>query len=279
MANSDSTILLASFPHATVNKPTLLLHRQILTLFHELGHAIHYLVGATRYAATYGTSASPDFVEVPSKMLENWCWDASILQRLSKHYTSLSPGYLTSWKGKHPEAKTPEDKASLELLQEFVKGRENNLAFLTLKQIWLAEFDIAIHSAKNPSEVENMNLSEMYNRLRYQITGLQGPDIYGEGMHKWGCGQARFSHMFGDFYAAGYYCYAVASVYSVDLIKAGFGEDLMNQAKGRKYRELVVGRGGSRCAMEFLEEFLGRKPGSASFASLIQMSDRTQLQG
>ncbi|KAH7403115.1 putative zinc metallo proteinase [Cadophora sp. MPI-SDFR-AT-0126] len=261
-----SAVLVMSVQRPTPTKPTLLRHRNVVTMFHELGHGIHCLVGRTRYAETYGTKTSRDFVEIPSRMLENFCWDPVILQNLSKHYTHLSPEYMASWKGENPGELEPPEKAPIELLEKLGASRRVTLAPLTQRQIAFAKFDMAIHSVSS-EEAKYMNAGEMYNRIRNECTGLLGLEIE-SGDFGWGSGHSRFSHMFGG-YDAGYYTYVIASVYSSDLYQTRFAEDPMNGEEGRRYRKLVLGRGGSRAEMELLEEYLGRQPNGDAFAKAI----------
>lgn len=157
---------MASINPPTSTKPTLLRHVNVETLFHELGHGIHYLVGQTRFARFYGTRTTRDFVEIPSKMLENWCWKQSILQALSFHYSYLSHDFLSIWNEENPEGKRPDEKAPLELMESISKTRNLNIAFTTLRQLHLSLFDITIHSALSRDEAERMDLGEIYNRLR-----------------------------------------------------------------------------------------------------------------
>lgn len=77
-----SALLAISIQELTATKPTLVRHRSVVTMFHELGHGIHCLVGRTRFAETYGTKTSRDFVEIPNPMLENFCWDPCGSQKL-----------------------------------------------------------------------------------------------------------------------------------------------------------------------------------------------------
>ncbi|KAG4442904.1 hypothetical protein IFR05_001608 [Cadophora sp. M221] len=261
-----SALLVMSIQRPTATKPTLVRHRSVVTMFHELGHGIHCLVGRTRYAETYGTKTSRDFVEIPSRMLENFCWDPAILQNLSKHYSHLSSEYMTSWKAENPSVPEPPSKAPMELLQKLGASHKMTLAPLTQRQISFVKFDMAVHSASS-EEAKAMNPGVTYNRIRHESTGLFGPETEGAG-YGWGFGHSRFSHMFGG-YDAGYYTYVIASVYSSDLYQTRFAKDPINEEEGRRYRRLVLGRGGSRPEMEFLEEYLGRMPNGDAFAKAI----------
>ncbi|KAH7336587.1 metallopeptidase MepB [Rhexocercosporidium sp. MPI-PUGE-AT-0058] len=261
-----SALLVMSIQRPTATKPTLVRHRSVVTMFHELGHGIHCLVGRTKYSETYGTKTSRDFVEIPSRMLENFCWDPVILQNLSRHYSHLSPEYMESWKAENPSEPEPPVKASLELLQKLGASHKVALAPLTQRQISYVKFDMTIHSVTS-KEAKTLSPGITYNRIRHESTGLFGPETEGAG-YEWGSGHSRFSHMFGG-YDAGYYTYVIASVYSSDLYQTCFAKDPMNGEEGRRYRKLVLGRGGSRPEMEFLEEYLGRKPNGDAFAKAI----------
>ncbi|EKD18132.1 uncharacterized protein L3040_007689 [Drepanopeziza brunnea f. sp. 'multigermtubi'] len=262
-----STTLVMSVQQPTLSKPTLVRHKVIVTMFHELGHGIHALVGRTRFAETSGTRVAKDFVELPSRMLENFCWDPVILQRLSRHYSHLSPEYMKTWKCENPTEQEPPEKAPLELLKKLTATNKVTLAPLTQRQLSFASFDMAVHSVSS-DEAKTLDPGETYNRLRREITGLYGPELGPEG-YRWGFGHSRFSHMFGG-YDAGYYTYVISSVYSSDLYQTKFASNPMDGEEGRKYRKVILNRGGSRPEMELLEEYLGRKPNGAAFAKAIE---------
>ena len=189
--------LVASFPSA---QPTLLRHHQVVTLFHELGHVIHYLVGRTQFASTYGTGTAHDFVEMPSKMLERWCWTPSILHSLASHYTHHSEQDREAYLSLHGQL--PDEKPPVELLDRLVASQAVDQACLIQNQLYLARFDLAVHDNNTESDI-----SSLYNRLRNECTSLVGPESHGQGF-RWGSGQARFQHIFQQ-YAAGYYCYTL----------------------------------------------------------------------
>ena len=198
-----STLLLTSFPAPTFGKPTFLRQRNVKTIFHELGHSIHDLVGQTRFAPSSGTAVTQDFVEIPSKMLENWCWDPSILHSLSKHYSCLSPEYKSAWNAGNPEAVQPPEKAPLEQLEKFAKTRNMRWGSRTRGLLATAKFDLLIHGAKNIEDAEKMDLGEIYQRVRREVMGLYAVD--GD---NWGAEHARSEHLFQG-YDAGHYSYVM----------------------------------------------------------------------
>lgn len=258
-----ATALVCNFSKPTATKPSLLKHDEVVTLFHELGHGIHDLVGRTKFSRFHGTSVVRDFVEAPSQMLENWCWTPSQLKGLSKHY------------------KTGESITD-ELIEKLIKTKHVNDALFNLRQLHFGIFDITVHTPKDHEEVKNMKVSELYNDLRTEIAGLKGPEALGEPRYvpsllfqyfcsmklthisNWGNGQATFGHLIGG-YDAGYYGYLSSQVYSADMFHSVFAKDPMSATEGRRYRHMVLEKGGSQDEMKTLTDFLGREPSTEAF--------------
>lgn len=240
----SATALVCNFSKPTPNKPSLLKHDEVTTLFHELGHGIHDLAGRTQYSRFHGTSTVRDFVEAPSQMLENWCWTPSQLKALSSHYQTNEP--------------IPDD-----LIEKQISTKHVNDALFNLRQLHFGIYDMTIHTPESHEALEKMDFSKLYNQLRAEICGLKGPEELGEGFN-WGNGQATFGHLMGG-YDAGYYGYLSSEVYSTDMFHSVFKKDPMNGKEGRRYRHTILERGGSRDEMSILEEFLGRKPSPEAF--------------
>jgi metallopeptidase MepB len=156
-----ATALVCNFSKPTPKKPSLLKHDEVVTLFHELGHGIHDLAGRCRYARFHGTSTVRDFVEAPSQMLENWCWTPKQLKSLSGHYET--------------GVKIPDD-----LIEKLVSTKHVNDALFNLRQLHFGLFDMAVHTPKSHEEIENMDISKLYNELRVEISGMKGPEALGE---------------------------------------------------------------------------------------------------
>lgn len=259
-----ATALVCNFSKPTEKKPSLLKHDEVVTLFHELGHGIHDLAGRCTYSRFHGTSTVRDFVEAPSQMLENWCWTPSQLKALSNHYETG-------------------EKIPDELIEKQISTKHVNDALFNLRQLHFGIFDMTVHSPNTHEELENMDFSAIYNDLRTQIAGLDGPEALGEPRYvffsnlvfqlshpltapqsNWGNGQSTFGHLIGG-YDAGYYGYLSSEVYSTDMFYSVFKKDPMNGKEGRRYRHTVLERGGSQDEMITLEQFLGRKPSSDAF--------------
>jgi metallopeptidase MepB len=262
------TSLVCNFSKPTKTKPSLLKHDEVVTLFHELGHGIHDLVSRTKYSTFHGTSTVRDFVEAPSQMLENWCWTPSQLKSLSKHYSFLSPSYTEAYKELQEKEKPgvmlrTSETIPDELVANLIKTRHANGALFNLRQLHFGIFDMTIHEPASHKAAEELDIAELYNKLRHELTGFSGPEDVGAGWH-WGNGQATFGHLMGG-YDAGYYGYLSSQVYSTDMFYSVFKKNPMNGTEGRRYRHTVLEKGGSQEEMTTLEQFLGRKPSNEAF--------------
>lgn len=156
-----ATALVCNFSKPTPKKPSLLKHEEVVTLFHELGHGIHDLAGRVKFSRFHGTSTVRDFVEAPSQMLENWCWTPGQIKSLSGHFETGE--------------KIPDD-----LVQKLVATKNVNGALFNLRQLHFGIFDMAVHGPKSHEEVENLNPSKLYNELRAELVGFDGPETQGE---------------------------------------------------------------------------------------------------
>jgi metallopeptidase MepB len=203
-----ATALVCNFSKPTPKKPSLLKHDEVVTLFHELGHGIHDLVSRTTYSRFHGTNTVRDFVEAPSQMLENWCWTPSQLKSLSKHYSYISPEFAATWQesgtnqGKKPTETIPDD-----VINSIIKTKHVNDALFNLRQLHFGIFDMTVHEPASHDAIKALEVSETYNRLRNEISKIDGPQATGsEAKWDWGHGEATFGHLIGG-YDAGYYGY------------------------------------------------------------------------
>lgn len=180
-----ATALVCNFSKPTPKKPSLLKHDEVVTLFHELGHGIHDLVSRTIYSRFHGTSTVRDFVEAPSQMLENWCWNPNQLKALSRHYSTISPEYEAAWREQANSEDKPSEQLPDELIQNLIKTKHVNDALSNLRQLHFGIFDMSVHEPASHADAEVLDETEFYNKLRTEITPLDGPEIFGEGYH-WG---------------------------------------------------------------------------------------------
>jgi metallopeptidase MepB len=241
-----STVLICNFSKPKKDKPSLLKHEELVVLFHELGHGIHNLASRTKYSRYHGISVARDFVEAPSQMLENWCWIPSVLRRLSKHY-------------KTGEA-MPDD-----LIEKQISVQHQNEALANLQQLYIGIFDMLVHTPETHEEAEFLAVraSELHNELRASIWGLQGLEAYGA-KSDWSSAAAAIGHLFKG-YDAGYYGYLSSQVYSADMFYSSFKNNPLDGKEGRRYRHMVLEKGGSQDEMKTLMDFLGREPDAEAF--------------
>jgi len=177
-----------------------------------------------------------DFVEAPSQMLENWCWQTSILERLTKHYQTC--------------ASLPGD-----MLQSMIRAKHVNVAFGSLRQIYLSRLDMDIHGPEPPKSADE--LQELVDKLRPSITLVQNPP--GNNMLR------TFGHLMNQ-YSASYYGYMWAEVLSADMFATRFEkEGVMNPEVGMGYRKMVLAPGGTHDITDHLALFLGREPNNEAF--------------
>ncbi|OWB78197.1 hypothetical protein B5S32_g2385 [[Candida] boidinii] len=230
------TSLVCNFSKPTKEKPSLLKHDEVTTFFHELGHGIHDLLGKTTYSRFSGTSVSWDFVECPSQMLEYWTWSANELKGLSSHYLE-------------PSKKLPDD-----LIDSLVKSKNVNGALFNLRQLHFGLFDMTLHTS---STGEDVDILKAWNEMREEIALVSNGGISTKGF-------GSFGHLLGG-YASGYYGYLWSQVFAADIFYSKFKADPMSTESGLQYRDIILGRGGSREEMENLEDLLKRKPNSDAF--------------
>ena len=181
-----ATALVCNFTPSSKTKPSLLKHEEVTTLFHELGHGIHDLVGKTVYSRFHGTDVVRDFVEAPSQMLENWCWTPGQLKSLSHHYSHLSPEFEKTWRETTgADAKQPDKELPDDLIEKLVKSKHVNDALFNLRQLHFGIFDMTVYQPEDHKQVEEWKYEELYNRLGWEIQGLDSPKQLGEGWD-WG---------------------------------------------------------------------------------------------
>jgi thimet oligopeptidase len=222
--------LICNFPSPTKDKPSLLAHSDVETLFHEFGHAMHSIMTRANYGRFSGTSVPGDFVEAPSQMLENWVWDKKVLDSFAADY------------------RDPSKKIPAEILAKLLEAKMATEGTRYRRQISFALMDMALHTqihdtnAKDALPLSNEVLSENF------IPRL--PDT---------ATVAYFGHLMG--YDAGYYGYAWADAIAADMATAfaQAPEGYFDQTAGRRLRAEVYEPGDSRDVNVSIEKFLGRQ--------------------
>ncbi len=220
----------ANFTKPTPDAPSLLRHSEVVTFFHEFGHVLHQTLTRTKYLEFSGSQTERDFVEAPSQMLEHWVWSEEVLGRFARHHQTGEP--LPS-----------------ELLQAMVRAKNVSSGIKELRQMFFARYDLALHSPGFDGDTTRA-VREMY-----PITGFP----YAEGTHF----QSGFGHLFG--YDAGYYGYLWSRVFGDDMFTCFEQRGVFDRDTGRRYRTLILERGGSVDGDVLVRDFLGRDPNMDAF--------------
>lgn len=223
--------MLCNFSKPTEDKPALLEHSEVETLFHEFGHVMHNICSRVDMAMFCGTSVARDFVEAPSQMLENWVWEKEPLSLMSEHYKTKEP--------------IPD-----EMLVKLSASRAANAGFVNIRQVALATYDQTIHTQ------DKVDSAAIYAKIQKEITGFEAvPETNMP---------ASFGHL-GGGYDAQYYGYLWSEVFSMDMFATRFAGKVMDGEIGREYRRAILQRGNTSDASELLKEFLGREPNNKAF--------------
>ncbi len=177
-------------------------------MFHELGHAIHDVVSKTRYAQFHGPSGvAADFGELPSQMLEQWCWTPSSLKTLSFHYSYLSPQMFKLWQGENEGKEQPPMQMPDQVIEALIRSRRFTFGPLFyLSQLHRAIFDTSIDQFASLEEAKSVDLTSKWNMLHQEIEPICGPEALGQG-YTWGHGYATFGHIMSSDDDTGYYSY------------------------------------------------------------------------
>jgi len=224
--------LTCNFTPPVGDRPALLTHGEVETLFHEFGHGLHHMLTKVDVAAVAGISGVPwDAVELPSQFMENWCWEREALDLFARHYETGET--------------IPED-----LYRRMRAAKNFQSAMQTVRQLEFALFDFRLHLEYDPAQ--GGRIYEILDEVRRQVAVIQPPP-YNRFPNS-------FSHIFAGGYAAGYYSYKWAEVLSADAFSRFEEEGIFNSATGRSFLHNILEQGGSRDAMELFVAFRGRKP-------------------
>ncbi|KAG8182942.1 hypothetical protein JTE90_010571 [Oedothorax gibbosus] len=224
--------MLANFTKPQKDKPSLLDHDEVVTYFHEFGHLMHYICSQVDIAHFCGFAVERDFVEAPSQMLENWCWETDPLKKMSMHYEN--------------DHEIPEM-----LLNALTKSRMANTAYQNLVQINYALFDFRIHSSPE------CDIKKAFSDTYKEVLDLETLEQTNT--------PCSFMHIC-DEYDAQYYSYLWSEVYSMDMFYTRFKDGkVLDPQVGMDYRKKILKPGGSKDAMDLLVDFLGRQPTQEAF--------------
>ena len=227
--------LVCNYAKGVGDKPALLTHDDVTTLFHEFGHGLHHMLTKVEDIGVSGISGVEwDAVELPSQFMENFCWEWDVVQKLTHHVDT--------------GASLPR-----ELFDKMTAAKNFQSGMMTLRQIEFSLFDMRLHAEPDNDQRVQAVLDEVRQEVAVNI-----PPSFNRFQHS-------FSHIFAGGYAAGYYSYKWAEVLSADAYaafeEAADGQSgVLNTDVGRRYREAILEAGGSRSAMENFKAFRGREP-------------------
>ncbi|MFJ1377103.1 M3 family metallopeptidase [Capnocytophaga canimorsus] len=222
--------IVCNFTRPTKSEPSLLNFNEVTTLFHEFGHALHGMLANTTYPNLSGTNVYWDFVELPSQIMENWCYEPEALALFAHHYktNTLIPIDLVN---KIKEAAT------------FMEGMQ------TIRQLSFGLLDMAWHTYPS-NEIKNVKSFE--NEAISAAEILPNIDEI--------CTSTAFSHIFQGGYASGYYSYKWAEVLDADAFEFFSENGIFNRETADKFKEHILSKGGSEHPMTLYERFRGKKP-------------------
>lgn len=219
-----------NFTKPTETKPSLLTFNEVTTLFHEFGHGLHGMLANTVYPNLSGTSVYWDFVELPSQIMENWCYEAEALELFARHYQTG-------------------EMIPMELVEKIRESASFQEGMATLRQLSFGLLDMGWHGQDTThiNDVKNFELTQFADTQLY-------PDVPENNM------STAFSHIFQGGYSSGYYSYKWAEVLDADAFEYFKENGIFNKDIATKFKENVLSKGGTEPPMVLYQRFRGQEP-------------------
>ncbi|SDE64843.1 M3 family metallopeptidase [Cellulophaga baltica] len=219
-----------NFTKPTASKPSLLTFNEVTTLFHEFGHGLHGMLADTVYPGLSGTSVYWDFVELPSQVLENWCYEKEALELFATHYETG-------------------EVIPMELVEKIKASATFQEGMQTLRQLSFGLLDMAWHGT-DPTDITDVKAQE--------DTVFKETDLYPATPDT--CMSTSFAHIFQGGYSSGYYSYKWAEVLDADAFAYFKEKGIFNKEVATKFKEHVLSKGGTENPMELYKKFRGAEP-------------------
>jgi peptidyl-dipeptidase Dcp len=219
-----------NFTPSTPSKPSLLTFNEVTTLFHEFGHGLHGMLANTTYPSLSGTSVYWDFVELPSQVMENWCYEKEALELFAKHYETG-------------------EVIPMELVQKIKDSATFQEGMQTLRQLSFGLLDMAWHGT-DPTDITNVK--------EYEDKAFADTNLYPVTPET--CMSTAFAHIFQGGYSSGYYSYKWAEVLDADAFAYFKQEGIFNKEVASKFKEHVLSKGGTENPMVLYKRFRGAEP-------------------
>lgn len=219
-----------NFTKPTSSKPSLLTFNEVTTLFHEFGHGLHGMLANTTYPSLSGTSVYWDFVELPSQVMENWCYEKEALELFAHHYET---GELIP----------------MEMVEKIKESATFQEGMATVRQLSFGLLDMAWHGT-DPSSIENVK--------DYEEHAFESTNLFPETAET--CMSTSFSHIFQGGYSSGYYSYKWAEVLDADAFAYFKENGIFNKTVAEKFKENVLSKGGTENPMDLYIKFRGAEP-------------------
>ena len=228
--------LVCNFSKGTEGRPPLLTHSEVTTLFHEFGHGLHHLLTAESSLRVSGINGVAwDAVELPSQLMENWCWDKQSINLISSHYETAEP---------LPDA----------MLEKMLAARNFQAGMKMMAQLEYALFDFELHHHLDQIDADYVRQTITSVRQRTEVSPKPAFNRF----------ENSFGHIFGGGYAAGYYSYYWAEVLSADVFSRFEQAGVFDDVTGKSFLEKILSRGGAVKALELFRNFMGRDPDIAA---------------
>jgi|TARA_B110000090_G_scaffold72628_1_gene82785 peptidyl-dipeptidase Dcp len=223
--------IVCNFTKPTETKPSLLTFNEVTTLFHEFGHALHGMLANTTYPSLSGTNVYWDFVELPSQILENWCYEKDALDLFARHYET-------------------NETIPMELVEKIKKSSTFLEGMTTLRQLSFGLLDISWH---NDDSDKNIKSVKEFENNAFGNTKLF-PDV------EENCMSTAFSHIFQGGYSSGYYSYKWAEVLDADAFEYFKETGIFNKETAQKFKDHILSKGGTENPMTLYKRFRGQEP-------------------